>query len=236
MAIKGRSRRRSRARGPSRAPRPHVAERKVPFVRRPWVRRSAAGALAAAAVLGGLRVWQNVSRSGALRAYDWALQRAQAPMLEHLRPGGATSLDDAPLKFGREEIGGKEFRALAARWEKDFTAARDAVRALTSSKTPPPAPLRRANDLIAQGIDGYIAAARLYTVAAIQRGLAAAERDAKASAKLEAQVQLLLQHADEARRRGDAVYDVGNREIQDYKASWHVEPPLPTPAGAPAPS
>lgn len=228
MAIKGKSRRRSRARASTLAPRPQVGPRRVPLVRRPWFRRAAVGLVALAALLGGLRVWQNLSRSHALRVYDRALQRAQGPLLQHLTQGSPTSFVDLPGQFAQGQVDAKSFREAARTWEKDFKAARDAV-----AKLDPPGPLARANRLMARGIDMYAGVARLYVPAAIQKGLADAEKDPRVKQRLEDQVQILIQHAEEWRRRADEVYDLGAEQVTDLKEAWGIEPPLPQPQELP---
>lgn len=220
MAIKGRARKRSGGKGPALAPRAQTAPRRTPPWRRPWVRRSVAAALAVAAILGGLWVWQNTSHSGALRTYVRDLRQAEAPMLAHLAPDSQTNLADAATQFGKGQITAQQFRDLTSQWEKDFGRSHEAVLALT-----PPGPLIQANELLAEGIDGYVGVAQLYEVAAIERGLAAAEKDPKQRSKIEDQVQVLLQRAGEWRQRIDAVYEQGKGNLCDLASSWHIEQP-----------
>lgn len=227
MAIKGRSRRRSRARA-GLPPKPQVVARRKPWYRKRWFRRAVVSLVALAALLGGLRVWQNMSRSHSLRVYVAALDRAQDPLLQHLSPGSPTSFADLPGQFRRGEITPKQFREAAQAWERDFQTARDRVTGLRA-----PGSLGRANTLLARGIDMYVGVARLYVPAAIQRTLADAERNAARKQRIEDQVEVLMQHADEWRARADEVYDLGQEQIDAFKEAWLGEEPLPPPGELP---
>jgi len=250
MAIKGKSKKRSGAR--TRAalpPRPVVVERKPPMLARKPVQRGIIIVLALAAVLGGLRVWQNLARSSALRAYDKKLTRAQAPLLQALDPSSFTSLSNNSSQFSTGQIASKDFLATAQKWETDFTTVKTDV-----SKLKGPKQLGDAQALILQGIDDYIGVARLYQVAALQQQLAdatsakaKAEKDKTAAKDLndraaaeKGQVQVLVLHAGEWLQRATATYQLGVQKLTNLEKAWHLPQPAPvsssgTTGGAPIP-
>jgi hypothetical protein len=87
--------------------------------------------------------------------------------------------------------------------------------------------------------------ARLYQVAAQQQQMAdttaaqaktvkdaAAKKILEERAKAERdQVQVLMLHADEARRRANEVYDLGTAKLNALKKEWGVGGAAPTPNG-----
>lgn len=239
MAIKGKSRKRGGgSRRSSVAPKPVVVERKPPFLARRGVKRTTLVVLVVLVVLGALRVWQNVGRSNALKAYDRRLIRAQGLLTTHLDPSAITSMSRNGSDFASGKLTGEQFLALAKQWETDFTQVKTDV-----SKLKGPKQLGDAQKLIAQGIDGYVGVARLYQVAAQQRQLADAT-DAKAKATKDPafkkileerakaerdQVQVLILHADEARRRANEVYDLGKAKLDALKEEWGISPAIPVP-------
>lgn len=234
MAIKGKSRRRSKTKGPALAPKPTISPRRTPLAQRRSVKRAAVIALAVGSILGGLRLWQNVERSDALQTYDRALLRAQAPLLQHLGEGSLTNLQQTVQQFTpsdarQRQIDGKRFREVAELWEKDFKAAKEAVEKLK----PPNKVAEDAQFLIVQGLDGYVGLVRLYNLAGQVRALAEAEKVAATKSKLEDQVQVLLQHATEWRGRADAVYNRGRALLDDLKVRYGISPTLPTPGPQP---
>lgn len=224
MAIKGKTRKKSRQKAPALPPKPQIGVRKLNLLQRPGIRRAMVVVLGLAVILGGLRVWQNTARADDLRAYDRALKRAQALLLEHLSPESPTYLEKNVQDFTTKQLGSKQFKDLTQRWENDFRKAKQEVQ-----KLKPPAQLVRAQQELVEGLEAYVGVARLYQVAALERESADGITDAKTKEKIENQVQVILQHAREWRDRADKIYDLGNRTIDDYKASWHVEPPLPAP-------
>lgn len=242
MAIKGKTKRRGgRGRTASVAPKPIITERKPPILSRKPVRLGILIALVLLAVLGGLRVWQNLSRSSALKKYDRSLERAQALLTTHLEQGGLTELGKNVQDFSQGKLDGKRFSDLASVWEKDFRSAKDTV-----SKLKPPKQLRDAQELILQGIDGYVGVSRLFHLAAEQKliadgmqSLAKAAKDPAQKKSLEAQakkdsdqVQVILLQASEWRQRADAVYKLGTDKIDALKAEWHVEQPSTSEPGS----
>ena len=228
MAIKGK--RRPRARAPARPPRPTVSARRTPLAMRKDVKRAAVIVLSVLAMLGGLRVWQNVSRSDAVRDFNVKLLTAQEPLLSHLREGSLTSLPQNLEGFKNGTVTGKQFFDLSTRWETDFRKAKDSVEALKA----PNKVAEEAKTLIAQGLDGYVGIARLYNVAAQLKQNAEATKVAAEKAKWEEKAKLIVEiHADEWRQRSDAVYTVGQTMFDDLKDRYGVEPKIAaTPEGS----
>lgn len=224
MAIKGKSRRRSRARRTAVPPRPQIGARKLHLLQQPGLRRAIVSALGLAVILGGLRVWQNTARADDLRSYDRALTRAQGLLLQHLSPDSPTYLEKNVSDFTSKRLGTTQFSELGKAWENDFRSTLQAVRRLR-----PPSQLRQAQEQLAEGIDAYVGVARLYQLAALQRSSGDGVTDKKVSQKIENQVQVILQHAREWRERADKIYSLGQSAINSYKASWHIEAPLPPP-------
>lgn len=232
MAIKGKSKSRGgKARARS-APKPVISERKPPVLARKGVRLGLVIALVVLAVLGGLRVWENLVRSSKLKKYDRALTRSQALLATHLAPDSLTSMDTNVKEFTEGKVDGKKFSDVATVWEKDFRSAKDTV-----AKLKPLKQLKEAQPLILQGIDGYIGIARLYQVAGTQKqiatdslNLAKASKDAAEKKKLDAlakkdadQVQVILLHAKEWRGRADAIYNLGTGKVEALKVEWNIE-------------
>lgn len=223
MAIKGKSRKRSRSRT-ALPPKPAVGARKTPLPMRKDVKRAAVIVLAVLSLLGGLRVWQNVSRSDGLRDYDTKLTRAQEPLFRHLREDAPSNLKKSVDDFTAGRLGGQPFITLADQWEKDFRRAEDLVKKLK----PPNKVVEEAQKLIALGLDGYVGLARLYNVAGQVKMLAEAEKDAKKKQQLDNQVQVILQHAQEWQtQRVDEVYRAGAIKLQDLKIEYGLVQPQP---------
>jgi cellobiose-specific phosphotransferase system component IIA len=235
MAIKGKTKKRGGgARARALPPKPIITERKPHLFARRWFKRTAVAVLALAALLGGVRVWQNKGRSSSLLRYDRALARAGGLLKQHLNATALTSVTKSASEFSAGSLDAKRFQDLAGIWEKDFEASGDAV-----GKLKPPGPLAQAQSLIAQGIDAYRGVARLYQAAGIQKGianeadaLAKAAKDAAQKKKLQAQakkdadqVQVLMVHASEWRVRADKLLSEGIALIQTLNASWHVPNP-----------
>ncbi len=225
MAIKGKSRRRSKARGPALPPKPAVGARKTPLPMRKDMKRAAVIVLAVLAVLGGLRVWQNVAHADSLRAYSLKLSRAQEPLLAHLQQGSPTEFKPNVDKFSSGSITAQQFITLTDTWEKDF---RKAVTAVQKLKAPGKVE-ERAQKLMADGLDGYVGVARLYNLAGQIKLLADAEKDAKQKQQLTEKVQVIVQHAQEWNQRADTVYSVGSSELNELRIEYGLAPrPQPT--------
>lgn len=193
-----------------------------------------------AAALGGLRVWQNTSRSGSLRAYARGLQEVQGSIFARLSPGSDTNLFALAEDFKTGKISATRFREVARTWERDLAAARDALcpgaapwstTAQHCARRPldPPGPLIQANELIARAFDMYRGVAHLYVLAAThQMRLVDPETDPGRRARLQEHVNALLRDALLWRQRADEIYDAGWQQIQRLHAAWGGEPPSPT--------
>lgn len=244
MAIKGKTKRRGGARTrAAHPPKPIVVERKPPLLSRKPIRLGIAIVLGLGVVLGGLRVWQNVARSSALRSYDKKLSRAQGPLLQALDPNSITSFQANSQAFSAGQIAAKDFLATAQKWESDLNVVKTAV-----SKLRGPSQLGDAQGLIVQGIDDYIGVARLYQVAALQQEIAdqtAAKaktfKDKAAAAALNDrataernQVQVLVLHASEWLQRASTTYQLGLTKLQVLEKEWQL--PQPSASATPAPA
>ncbi len=224
MAIKGKSRKRSRSRGPALPPKPAVGARKQPLAARKEVKRAVVIFLAILAFLGGLRVWQNDARADAVNEYRLKLARAQEPFLAHLRQDAPTNFDARIQAFTSGQAPAQEFLALSALWEKDFKRSVEAIRKL---KTPNDV-VAEAQNLIALAIDEFVGVARLYNLAGQLKQLADAEKDKKKKEKLNQKVQVTLQHADEWRRqRAEEVFRAGATKLNDLLLRYHLVEPQP---------
>jgi len=220
LAIKGKSRKRSRAKAPALPPRPAIGSRKTPLPLRRDVKRAVVIVLAVLAFLGGLRVWQNVSRSDALREYDRKLTTAQNQFIGHFSPGVPTNVDQNVQAFTSGQLGATMFIALANQWETDFRASADAVGKL---KTP--------NDVIADGqfliqqsITSYVEVARLWNLAGQLRQIADAEKDKKKKSALNDRVQVLMIEADGLRKQhADLLYQQGAKKITDLNVEYGLQ-------------
>ncbi|MGH2794369.1 MAG: hypothetical protein ACRDKG_08680 [Actinomycetota bacterium] len=228
MAIKGKKR--PRPRGQALPPRPTISARKPPLAARRDVKRAAVITLAVLAMLGGLRIWQNVSRADAVRDYNAELISAQEPLLGHLRQDSLTNVQTSLDQFQQGKMPGKQFLDLSAIWETDFKKAKENVDALK----PPNDVAKEAQQLIVEGLDGYIGVARMYNLAAQLKQNGEAEKDAAKKKLWDDKVQVLLQHALEFRQRADRVYTIGQGKFDDLKVRYKVEAPLP-PQGGTAP-
>src|SRR5438093_9155233 len=110
MAIKGKTKRKSgggRARGLP--PKPIIVERKPHLFARRWFRRTFLAVVVLAAVLGGLRVWQNKSRSDSLLRYDRALARAEGLLKQHLT-SQTTGITKALAAFSSGSLDASQFQ------------------------------------------------------------------------------------------------------------------------------
>jgi hypothetical protein len=228
VAIKGKNRPKSR--GQALPPRPTVSARKTPLAARRNVKYTALITLAVLAMLGGLRVWQNVSRADAVRDFNGDLIAAQEPLLGHLRQDSLTNVQTSLEQFQQGQMPGKQFLDLSAIWEADFKKAKENVDGLK----PPNDVAEESQKLIVEGLDGYIGVARLYNVAAQMKQNAEAEKDAAKQKLWNDKVQVMLQHALEFRQRADRVYTIGQGKFDDLKDRYSVEPKL-DPSGGTAP-
>ena len=229
MAIKGKSRKRSKAKGPALPPRPAVGARKQPLPLRREAKRAAVIVLAVLAFLGGLRVWQNVSRADALKTFNQRLTAAQAKLIQHFAPQAPAALDQNVQAFTQGSIRGGAMIALAELWEKDFRASKAAVEKVKA----PNDVAEEAQFLIANGIDGYIGVVRLYNLAGQVRNLADTEKDAKQKQQLMDKVQVIMVQADEWRKqRADTIYTRGAQTLSDLNVEYGIEQ-RPTPQQQP---
>jgi hypothetical protein len=228
VAIKGKNR--PKPRGQALPPRPTVSARKTPLAMRRNVKYAAVITLAVLAMLGGLRIWQNVSRADAVREFNGDLIAAQEPLLGHLRQDSLTNVQTSLEQFQQGQMPGKQFLDLSAIWEADFKKAKENVDGLK----PPNDVAEESQKLIVEGLDGYIGVARLYNVAAQMKQNAEAEKDAAKQRLWNDKVQVMLQHALEFRQRADRVYTIGQGKFDDLKDRYSVEPKL-DPSGGTAP-
>lgn len=220
MAIKGKSRKRSKARGPALPPRPAVGARKTPLPLRRDMKRAAVITLTVLAFLGGLRVWQNDSRADALEKFNIRLQAAQTSMFKHFSDQAPAAFDKNVQAFTQGSIGGAPIIALAELWEKDFRASKAAVAKLKA----PNAVAKDSKFLLEQGIEGYIGVVRLLNAAGQVRVLADAEKDAKQKQELLAKVQVILLQADEWRKqRADELYKAGATKLTALNHEYGVD-------------
>ena len=221
MAIKGKNR--PRQRGQALPPRPTVSARRTPLAARRDVKRAAVVVLAILAMLGGLRIWQNVSRADSVREFNTKLIAAQGPLLDHLRQDSLTNVQTSLDQFQKGTMPGKQFLDLSTAWEADFKKAKENVDALKA----PNEVAEKAQELIVQGLDGYVGVARMYNLAAQLKQNAEAETDAAKKKLWTDKVQVLLQHALEWRQRSDQVYTIGQQQFDDLKVRYGLEQPLP---------
>jgi hypothetical protein len=202
-----------------------VPARRTPLAQRRDVKRALVIVLSSLSLLGGLRVWQNVSRSDAVREFNGKLLAAQEPLIMHLRQDSLTNVQTNLDQFQNGQLEGKKFLDLAAVWEADFDKANKAVDALDA----PNEVSGNAQELIVEGLDGYIGVARLYNVAAQLKQNAEAEKDLAKKKLWDDKIQVLLQHALEWRQRADRVYTIGQTMFDDLKDRYGVEPKLQAP-------
>ena len=223
MAIKGKSRRRTRTRSPGQAPRPSISPRRTPFALRRDVKRTLLIVLSVASLLGGLRLWQNISRSDALREFNRRVLTAQQLLLSHFGQQSLTPFDQLPQQFAQGQLDATRFKEVTELWEKDFNSAKQAL-----GKVKAPNKLTvEARTFFVEGIDGYVGVARLYNVAAQVKLLADATVDATQKQKLNDQVQVLIQHASEWVTRANGIYQHGSTIIQDLNKRYGLEPKQP---------
>jgi hypothetical protein len=210
---------------------------RVRLLRRRSTRTIAVVLLATVALLGGLRIWQNDSRSDALRAYARGLADVQDRIFERLSPGSLENLFELVEQFRRDQITAARFRAVAESYERDFASTRDAIcpgavpwgeSAQHCVRLPlrPPAPLVRANELVARAFDMYAGVARMYAHAATLREAVDAATPAQKT-RLRDEVTRVLDDALRWRQRADEIYDAGNEQIDALKRGWHVASELP---------
>jgi len=220
VAIKGKSRKRSKSKAPALPPRPAYQVRKTPIVLRRDVKRAAIVVLAVLAFLGGIRVWVNVSRSDSLRAYDRKITTAQGLFVQYFSPNAPASVDTNLQNFQQGKLAAATFLSQAQTWAKDFATSATAVGKL---KTPNDV-VRDAQFLIQQGISGYARVANLWIVAAQLKQSADATKDKTLKqAYLDKENAVLLQ-ADDARRQGaDALYARGAKLLTDLNVKWGLQ-------------
>jgi hypothetical protein len=222
VAIKGKSRKRSKPKAAPRPPRPAIGSRKTPLQFRRDVKRALVITLAVLSLLGGLRVWQNVSRGDALKQFNRKLALAQTSFIQHFAPNAPANFDKNITAFTGGQIGGGAMIALATLWEKDFRATEGKVEKL---KAPNPV-AEDARWLIQQGIDGYVGVVRLFNLAGQWRQLADAEKDPKQKQLLIDKVKVLMQHADEWRKqRADVIYTRGAQKLSELNIAYGIEKP-----------
>lgn len=207
------------------APRPRIEPKQPPLLRQRWLRRTVLVLLALLGIWIGTTVWAAMSRSNALRSYDEALFRAQQPFFAHVEPGTDTNIDQVHQGFSEGAVTAKRLEELAGTWEKDFTAARDAVRGLDpdTSGEEIPSEVVDANGLIAESLEMYAGVAKMYVVAAGQKRLAAVADGAAERTQLEEQLQRLLTGISEWRERAARTHSLGTRRIEILREAWGVK-------------
>jgi hypothetical protein len=219
VAIKGKSRKRSKPKAAALPPRRAIGARKTPFAFRRDVKRVVVITLAVLSLLGGLRVWQNDSRSESLKKFYTLLNRAQAPFIPHFTADSPTSFDKNVQAFSAGQIGGGAMIGLATVWEKDF---RDAEAKMAKLKAPNPV-AKDAQELMQLGIDSYVGVVRLYNLAGQIRQLADAEKDPKQKKLLNDKSLVTAQQADELRKqRADEIYKRGATELNELLIRYGV--------------
>jgi len=221
VAIKGK--RRTRPRAAAQAPRPSISARRTPIALRRDVKRTVVIVLSLLSILGGLRVWQNVSRSDAVRSYVKKLGAAQQFLLIHLDQNSLTNVQSNVQQFTSGKLEAAKFIQLADLWEKDFRAAEDAMKKVK----PPNKLLVQAQALIVDGVDGYVGLARLYNVAGQIMAVADTEKDPAQKKLISDKVQVVLTHAMEWQQRSDTVYNEGNKVLQDLLVRYGITPKQP---------
>jgi hypothetical protein len=222
VAIKGKSRKRSKPKTRPLPPKPTISSRRTPLVLRRNVKRTAVIVLAVLAFAGGLRVWQNVSRSDALRAYDRRLTTAQNVFIQHFSPNVPTNVDQNLQGFQSGKISPVAFLAVTTQWDKDFTAGATAVGKL---KTPNKV-AAEAQFLLRQAMLGYAHVARLWNLAASVKQLADGTKDATVKKALNDRVQVVLLQADDARRTTvDPLYKRGAELITSLNIEYGLQKP-----------
>lgn len=221
MAIKGKGKSKRSDHGAP-APRPKIEPRKKPFSKRRSVRRGSLLLVVLLALLIGSVVYGRMSRADSLRSYGKKLEKAEGDLIKDTRAGAPLSLIDLPTQFQQGKATAQQLTDASATWEKDFTAARDAVAALK-----PPSELKGANDAIRQAIEEYIGVARWYAVAAKQKALESIGTTPAAKKLLSDQFQSLLQHITEARTRAEQNVQAATTEIADLDHRWGVVPITP---------
>lgn len=229
MAIKGKSRKRSKTKAPALPPKPAYSPRKTPIVLRRDVKRAAVIVLAVLAFLGGVRVWENVSRSDSLRDYEKKLAAPVNVFQQYFLSSNPASVDASLQNFQQGKLPAASFVTLTQTWDKDFTSAAQTVGKLK----PPNALVRNAQFLIQQGFNGMARVARLWNLAALLQQLADGTKDAKIKQTYKDKIQVVLLQADDLRRQGaEPLYGRGFTQINDLLIEWGLEKPQPqqTPA------
>jgi hypothetical protein len=220
VAIKGKSRKRSKPKGVALPPRPAIGTRKTPLQFRRDVKRALVITLAILSLLGGLRVWQNHSRAESLTAFNKKLAASQSSFIQHFAQTAPAAFDKNVTAFTGGQIGGGAMIALATLWEKDFRATEDKVAKLKA----PNAVAEDARWLIQQGIDGYVGVVRLFNLAGQYRELADREKDPKLKQELLDKVKVIMQHADEWRKqRADVIYTRGATKLSELNIEYGIE-------------
>ena len=220
MAIKGKSRKRSKSRAPALPPKPAYSVRKTPIVLRRDVKRSVVIVLAVLAFLGGIRVWENVSRSDSLRAYDRKIAAAQSQFIQYFSPQAPASVDSNLQNFKQNKLAAATFLSQAQTWQKDFAAAATAIGKLkTPNKT-----VREAQFLIQAGISEYSRIAGLWTIAAQLKQAADQTADKTIKQKFIDREQSVLLQADDMRTQGsDPLYRRGATLLTNLNVEWGLQ-------------
>ena len=217
MAIKGKSRKRSKTRAPQ-PPKPSITVKKTPIVLRRDVKRIVVSVLAVLAFLGGARVWENVSRSDKLRDYDKALSAASAQFVQYFSAQNPSNVDTNVQNFQQGKLAAATFLTLTQTWDTDFTSAAKAV-----GKLKPPGGIREAQYLMQQGITGMARVARLWNLAAQLQQLADGTKDAKVKQSYKDKVQAILLQADDLRRQGaEPLFARGQTQWTNLNYEWGV--------------
>jgi hypothetical protein len=204
------------------APKPKIEPRKTPFFQRRWVRWTSIAVLVLLALWIGLFAWGRVSRASALRSYEQKLFDAARPFFQDIEQGD-TSMQQTVANFRDLKTTSTQLGTAAAKWEADFSSARDAV-----SHLKPPSELKNAQAAFVAALDDYIGVARFYVVVQRQRQLEDVVPKANKKAA-EDQVQLLLQHISDAQSRADALYTQATNAINDLAKHWGVKAKNPLP-------
>jgi hypothetical protein len=184
------------------------------------MKRTAVIVLTLLAFFGGLRVWQNVSRSHGLRDYDRRITSAQTVFIQYFAPQAQNGVDQTVQAFTSGSFAADRFLKVTELWEKDFRTASGAIAKL---KTPNQV-VADAQFLIGQGVDSYIRVVRLWNLAAQIRALADAEKDTKKKKALNDKVQVVLLQADDLRKQNaETLYARGAKLLTDLNVEYGLQ-------------
>ncbi|MGZ4204058.1 MAG: hypothetical protein ACXVQ7_05535 [Actinomycetota bacterium] len=204
------------------APKPKIEPKKTPLLRRTWFRWVSVVVLVLVALWVSLFVWGRVSRASALRTYEQKLFDAARPFFQDIEQGDS-SMQATVANFRDGKSTSDALAKAAAKWEADFTSARDAV-----SNLKPPGELKDAQATFVAALSDYVGVARFYVVVQKQRNLEDAV-PAKNKKVAEDQVQLLLQHIADAQSRADDLYARAVAAINSLAGHWGVKTKTPLP-------